>query len=288
MPFLLEKDLGFFRQMDLTPEFILVRGGSVSTRGLMAGNFDYVHGLGSVTDAIIRGRQPLKVVLTTSIIHLSIIAQPNIHSLSDLKGKVIGISAPGSNTDLTVRKIFKQHGLDPGRDATLVGVGASRERFVALTSGVVQATVLSPPFNFRAMKMGYRKLADASDYIKWPQGGLGVKEERTRQQSGEVIKMVRAALMGLKVVLSQREYVLSKMMQIFHLTQEEAAQSYEALQEESVLSGYLTGEAEQTAVTMLKEAAGITEDIQPERVFDNRFAKQAEQELKGWRPQLPK
>jgi hypothetical protein len=37
---------------------------------------------------------------------------------------------------------------------------------------------------------------------------------------------------------------------------------------------------------MIKQAANIAEEVPPDRVFDNRFVKQAERELKGWRPQI--
>src|SRR5437867_237974 len=59
--FSLEKELGFFRDEGLSPELILVRGGGIAVRGLMAGNFDYVIPTGPVADAIIKSREPLKV-----------------------------------------------------------------------------------------------------------------------------------------------------------------------------------------------------------------------------------
>lgn len=286
--FLLERDLGFFREEGLRPEFILVRGGGVAVRGLIAGNFDYVNPGSAVIDPIIRARQPFKIVLTTTMLHFWLVSQPGIGSITDLKGKNIGIASLGSTTDLVLREILKQSGLDPTRDATFLVVGSSRERLVALTSGAVHATALSPPFNFRAIDMGYRKLAKAIDYIQWPVGGWGTTEEKLRRDPQEVSKMVRAALKGVKFVLAQREYVLSKMMQTFHLSREEAIQTYETIQEEYVPSGFLAEEAQRIPISMIKQAANITGDIPPERVFDYRFVKQVERELKGWVPQSPK
>jgi hypothetical protein len=39
---------------------------------------------------------------------------------------------------------------------------------------------------------------------------------------------------------------------------------------------------------MSKQGANVAEEIPIERVFDNRFVKQAERELKGWQPSPPK
>lgn len=288
LPFLLEKDLRFFHEEGLAPEFILVRGGGVVVRGLIAANFDYVLPTGSALDAIIRAHQPLKIVFTSSMIRFWLVAQADIRTVTDLKGKKVGLSSPGSNTDLIMREILKRHNLDPFRDVTLVGVGASHERFAALTSGSVHAAVLSPPFNLKALEIGYRKLASASDYVRWPQSGLGAREETILRDPQEVTRIVRASLKGLKFVLGQKEYALGKMMQMFRLNREEAVQTYDALQEEFIPSGYLTHDEERNVISVMKQAANVTEDIPPERVFDNRFVKQVEQELKNWKPQIPR
>ncbi|HEY2989000.1 MAG TPA: ABC transporter substrate-binding protein [Candidatus Binatia bacterium] len=285
---LLEKELGFFRDEGFTPEFILVRGGGISVRGLIAGNFDYAYNTGAVIDAAIRTSHPLKVVFTAAMMDYWLVAQPEIRSVADLKGKTIGTGAPGSTTEITIREILKRHGLDPFKDSVFVGVGASQDRFAALTTGSVQATVLSPPFDFKATEMGYRKLVKASDYVRWPAGGIGTREDKILRAPEEVGKVVRASLKGLKFVATQRQYVLGKIAQMFRLGPKEAAQTYDGLREESIPSGYLNGEDERAVIAMMREAGNIAENIPPERIFDYRFVKQAEQDLKGWQPQIPR
>lgn len=288
LPFLLEKDSGFFREEGLRPEFILVRSGGVAVRGLIAGDFDYISSASPIADAIIRSRQRLKLVSTISMIHFWVIARPEIRSLTDLKGKSVAISSLGSNTDLTMREVLRQQGMDPFKDVTFLGVGASRERFAALTSGVAHAALLSSPFNLKAVEMGYRKLAKTSDYVRWPSGGLGTTEEKINRNRQEVANAVRATLKGIKLVLTRKEYVLGKMIQIFRLTKEEAVQTYEEITEAFVPSGYLTSESESTFVSMMKQAANVQEDIRPDWIFDNSFAIQAERDLKAWQHHIPK
>jgi len=285
--FSLEKELGFFREEGLSPELILVRGGGIAVRGLIAGNFDYVIPTPPVADAIIRSRQPLKVILTSWMSNYWIIAQPGILSITDLKGKTIGANPPGSITEVIIREILKRHGLDPLKDVTFLGIGASRERFAALASGAVHAAILSAPFNFKAIEMGYRKLAIAGDYLKLPAGGLGTREEKILREPGEVTKVVRASYKGHKFLMTQREYILSRIRQIFGLTQADAIQTYETIIEESLPSGYHSDDAARTIISVMKQAANITEDISPERVFENRFVKQAEQDLRSWAPKVP-
>ena len=287
--FLLEKDLAFFRDEGLGPEFILVRGGGLVAKGLITGNFDYAHTTGAVMDTIVRSQQPLRIVFTAAKLNYWLIAKPEIRSITDLKGKTVSTGGLGSITEVTIREIFKRHGLDPFRDVGLVGVGASQDRFAALVSGAVQAAVLTTPFDFKAVQMGYRVLAKATDYVRWPAAGIATREEKISREPSEVLKMVRASYKGLQFILTQREYVLSKMMQMFRLNRDEAIQNYETLRDEVfVPSGYLTEEDQRAAILIMQQAANITGQISPERVFDNRFVKQAEQELKGWQPQIPR
>jgi ABC-type nitrate/sulfonate/bicarbonate transport system substrate-binding protein len=287
--FSLEKHLGFFRKEGLNPEFILTRNSVIAGQAMLAGNFDYMVPTGTVVPAIVQARQPFKIVFTTLRTHYSLIALPQIRSVGDLRKKTIGIASIGSSNDLIMREILKHHGLDPLKDVTYLGLGSSSvDRFAALVSGGVHATFLSAPFDSKAIEMGYRKLAKAIDYARWPQAGLATTEEKIRQSPQEVEKMARAALKGIRFALSQRDYVLSKVTQSFRVTQKEASQSYNALQEEAVSSGHLTEQDQMAVISMMKAGADPVEDITPTRVFDYRFVKQAEQALKGWMPQAPR
>ena len=53
-------------------------------------------------------------------------------------------------------------GLNPDRDVVIIGVGGQGERWAALTSGHIQATVVQPPFTLLARKAGYPVLLDFS------------------------------------------------------------------------------------------------------------------------------
>jgi ABC-type nitrate/sulfonate/bicarbonate transport system substrate-binding protein len=286
--FLLEKELGYFRDGGLKPEFILLRGGSVQVNGLMAKNFDYMVPSNPVIEGVVRGQQPLKIVLTAQMANFWLVARPEIRSIADLKKKTIGVVGLGGASDFTMREILKRHGLDPVRDATFLVIGSSSDRFAALVSGGIHATLLTAPSNLKAVEMGYRKLASASDYVKWPLMGLGTREEKIRQDPDEVMRMVQASVKGLRFILTQREYVISRMIQIFKLSQDEAMKTYEMNQNDAVSSGYLSDDAERQVIAIAKQTANVADDIPPDRVFDDRFAKQAEHELKGWKPQPPR
>jgi hypothetical protein len=99
--------------------------------------------------------------------------------------------------------------------------------------------------------------------------------------------MVRASAKGLKFMLAQKEYIVSKMMPMFRLSREDALQTYDSTREALVPSGYLTEDAERAVIALGKQVANVSEEIPPRLVFDDRHVKQVEKELKGWQPILP-
>jgi ABC-type amino acid transport substrate-binding protein len=82
-----------------------------------------------------------------------------IRTSEQVKGKKIGISRFGSNTDYVVRMALNQFALAPN-EVQIIQVGGSQARLVALKSGAIQATVLSPEEALVAQKMGFAVLLD--------------------------------------------------------------------------------------------------------------------------------
>jgi len=89
-------------------------------------------------------------------------AHPSIKRPEDLKGKKIGVSQLGSSTDFIARVAVRRLGLNAEKDVQIVGIGGQGDRWTALTSGQIQATVLQSPFTLKARKAGYPTFIDFS------------------------------------------------------------------------------------------------------------------------------
>jgi len=63
---------------------------------------------------------------------------PNFKSVADLKGKKIGVTAPGSSTNVMANFVLAKAGLKPS-DVSIVGVGAGSGAVAALRSGQIDA-----------------------------------------------------------------------------------------------------------------------------------------------------
>jgi TRAP transporter TAXI family solute receptor len=97
---------------------------------------DAVHGRGAFD-----GR-PVPVaslaVLYTNYTHLVTTTGAGIRSVADLRGHTISTGAPGSGTEVIALRVLRAAGLDPDRDLTRQGLGAS-ESAGALKDGKVAA-----------------------------------------------------------------------------------------------------------------------------------------------------
>jgi NitT/TauT family transport system substrate-binding protein len=88
---------------------------------------------------------------------------PNFKSVADLKGKKIGVSAPGSSTNIMANYVLAKSGLKPS-DVSFVGVGVSQGAVAALRSGQIDAiSNLDPVITILARSNDIKIVSDTRD-----------------------------------------------------------------------------------------------------------------------------
>ena len=155
-----------FAKNGLQVEVIIVRGATNTTRAVLSGtipigriNPDYVIG------AIDKGAKVKIVSANMEKIPYDIFARPEIKTGADLKGKAIGVSTLTGGTTLMLQEVMEKAYKLKENDYKLLVVGTSPDRYAAIKGGSVQATFMGPPFNFRAVKDGFTKLANWHEYL---------------------------------------------------------------------------------------------------------------------------
>lgn len=94
----------------------------------------------------------------------SLIANPDITSIKDLRGKKIGVNAVASSADYFAGKLLlADKGLQEGADYTFINVGVTAQRVAALQANQVSAVLLFPPDTAKALDGGAKQLALATD-----------------------------------------------------------------------------------------------------------------------------
>jgi ABC-type nitrate/sulfonate/bicarbonate transport system substrate-binding protein len=180
---------------------VLQMNANVSIAALAAGNIDYNLILQSIVTANLRGL-PLKVtgILIERPNHV-VVAHPSIQKFADLKGKKIAISSYGSLVDILARLTAAHFKLDPKSDVQYVAAGSSSARLTQLQTGVVQAAFLTPPGNLRAEAAGFKSLLNVGELFAFPVNGIGVHEQKLKNDRDEVKKITRALLRANRFIL---------------------------------------------------------------------------------------
>jgi NitT/TauT family transport system substrate-binding protein len=143
LPLTIAEQLGFFKAEGLDLTINDFAGGAQALRALVGGSVDVVSGAFEhtvnmqpkgqrLTAFVLQGRAP-KVVLGVNPKTM-----PNYKTVADLKGKKIGVTAPGSSTNVMANFVLAKAGLKPS-DVSIVGVGASSGAVAAMRAGQVDA-----------------------------------------------------------------------------------------------------------------------------------------------------
>lgn len=168
LPLTVAEQKGFFKDEGLDVEIVDFAGGARALQAVVGGSADVVSGAfehninmqakGQFMRAfVLQGRAP-QIVLAVSNK-----AMPNYKSVADLKGKKIGVSAPGSSTNIMANYVLAKNGLKP-TDVSFIGVGASQGAVAALRSGQIDAiSNLDPVMTILARSNDIRIISDTRD-----------------------------------------------------------------------------------------------------------------------------
>jgi len=165
LPLTIAEKLGYFKDEGLDVEIVDFAGGAKALQAVVGGSADVVSGAFEHTislqakgqhykEFVLQGRAPQIVLLVSNK------TMPNYKSVADLKGKKIGVTAPGSSTNMMANFVLAKAGLKPS-DVSFIGVGASAGAVAAMRSGQIDAMAnLDPVVSMLTTKNDARIASD--------------------------------------------------------------------------------------------------------------------------------
>jgi NitT/TauT family transport system substrate-binding protein len=159
---LLAEHAGLYREQGLDVELSLLTG-DAAIQSLVAGQLAFTAIPGSqVVNAAAGGAPIVTVAQEMDTVGMAIHSNPAIGDLAGLRGKRLGITTPGTLTDLIARVMARQLGFQLGDDLVLVNVGNVADMVPAMTAGAIDAAVMSMPSSLRARDAGFPELVDVA------------------------------------------------------------------------------------------------------------------------------
>ncbi|MCW5656029.1 ABC transporter substrate-binding protein [Hydrogenophaga sp.] len=143
LPLTIAEQLGYFKAEGLDATIVDFAGGSRALQAVVGGSADVVSGAFEHTVNMQFKGQPMRAfVLQGAAPQIVLGVNPktmaNFKTVADLKGKKIGVTAPGSSTNVLVNFVLAKAGLKPS-DVSIVGVGASNGAVAAMRAGQIDA-----------------------------------------------------------------------------------------------------------------------------------------------------
>ena len=273
LPFKVAQVKGFWREEGLDVEAILIRG-AVGMQALLGGSVDYTSASGSTIAAAVRGLPVKLVFISSAKPQFELMSQPQVKSVQDLRGKIVGISSRGGSNDLMLQIILQKNGLAPNKDVTVIIVGAQEESVIALRTGRIAAALITPPRNFMLQRDGFNRIAYSGDYMStYANGGIGLTDEKIKTNPTEALAFVRGTLKALQYSLKNRAEMIKIMPSYLGIKDgsliEQLYDLYLTRQsvDGSVDENWMKGAIEFTQKTL----GGPGKDIPPSQVFDFSF-----------------
>ena len=230
-PYYIGIDKGYFAAAGLEPELIYVPTAPGLVQQLVAGSLDIVANIGVVEPihAVAKGAAVAILRTTSGVTPYEMLAKPTIASVKALRGKTVCIGGLMDINRVFLDRIMQANGLHDG-DYDIVVIGNTAQRFAALQSGAVDATMLVPPANFYAEKAGFTNIGMIMDYAKdLPMASADV--------SIAWAKAHRDAAQRLVAVLDQsiawfyddknRGEAIDILVKVSHANRDEVAESYD-------------------------------------------------------------
>jgi ABC-type nitrate/sulfonate/bicarbonate transport system substrate-binding protein len=155
---------GFWAEQGLNVEITTCQTNE-AVAALVSGSLDVLMcPTDSCTTALSKGAQIRMVNDFLVEAPYDLIAKRDVATVADLRGKKVGVSSLNAGSGTLVKIMLRGRGLGPD-DYELVQAGGNPQRYAALQSGGVDASILSDPLNFAALLEGYHALLNFTEIV---------------------------------------------------------------------------------------------------------------------------
>jgi len=205
LPTTLARELGFYREEGLDIELQDHAGGSKALQAMVGGSADVVCGFYDHTiQMAAEGRELVAFVTILRYPGLVLVTSPktSVTKIEELKGKVAGVTTPGSSSHMLLTFLLHRHGVEADA-VSVTGIGGAATAVAAVERGTVDAGMMSDPaFTIVQRRApGVRVLADlrhaegvkeALDTSTYPASVLYTSGEWMRTNRETTAKLARA------------------------------------------------------------------------------------------------
>jgi ABC-type nitrate/sulfonate/bicarbonate transport system substrate-binding protein len=285
LPYLAAQEWKLFSQNGLSAQLIAMTF-TISIPALAAEQVDYLGGVGPATvSATLRGISARAVWFSSDKVLWSLMAQPQMKTLTDLRQKPIGITGGlGATGHVALLLALEKVGQDSKAFAITPFTGIS-DMIQALESGYLSAAMLQPPQLFYVMSKGFKEMLNVASMIEMPVGGLTTLVKTIQNRPQEVRALIKSVQQAKQRMLKSQEETVGLIMKVGKTDREGALKTYDTLRD--VLAG--DGRPTRAGIENILKALALqgripSTNVPFEEIADTRLATEVAKEL-GYKTQ---
>ncbi|RYF32815.1 MAG: transporter substrate-binding domain-containing protein, partial [Comamonadaceae bacterium] len=298
LPLTIAEQLGYFKTEGLDVEISDFAGGSRALQAVVGGSADVVSGAYEHTinlqsknqmfqAFVLQGRAPAIAM------GVSTKAMPGYRGVADLKGKKIGVTAPGSSTNMVANLVLSRAGLKAS-DVSFIGVGTAAGALTALRSGQIDAmSNIDPVMTMLEQKGDVRIISDTRTLKgtlevfggPMPAACFYTHVDYVKANPNTCQALANAIVHGLKWLQTAGPSDIIKTVPESYLLGDRALYlaSFNKVREAIATDGLLPEEGAKTAVKALAsfDTSIKADKIDLGRTYTNDFARRAKEKYKA-------
>jgi NitT/TauT family transport system substrate-binding protein len=200
---------GFAKAEGLDLKMLAFQNDTLMMKALIAGELDTYEG--SPISPLIAGSKGADVKIlgcTWPKLTYSLFSHEGIGSIAALRGKKVGISAPGSLPDLVARTMLKQAGVAPS-EVNFVAAGSDPERVRALMARTIDAAISTSDFAAQP-ELKLKTLAIASEALpQFMRQCVITRGEHVRSKRPQLVAFIASEMKAYGFALAHRDRVVA-------------------------------------------------------------------------------
>ena len=264
-----------FEKNGLSPEILFLRN-NLGQSAMIAGEIDMCsYSASLLAPARVQGADLVMIVSFQKKLNYRLVVRSEIRTLTDLKGKVLGVTRYGTVNDSTMRLLLNKLGLDPERDVNVIQVGDSAPVVVtSLVSGkTLHGALLQPPYYNKAVESGMRVFANMEEMdIPFQQVGLNTTQRLITKNPDIVRRAVRAVVEGVHLIQNNPALAKRAIARYMQIKDEKVLEeSYQQLKSTSEAKPYPSVAGFKTILDELAKKLPAARTANPRDFMDVRF-----------------
>lgn len=269
MPYYIAQEKGIYKKHGIESEYIQM-GTSIQPQAVVNGNINYFTSVSTGISGAVAGLPLVVLINFSDTSPWVLITSKDINKPQDLIGKTVALSGVRTSPYYFFNAFLKKYEINQ-KDVNVISTGGTADSFRALTANRVAATVVTPPFDDKAVSLGYKKFMQLGELADIPYVGLVTSQNEIKNNRESVRRTVAAVMDAIAWLRANREESTRMIVEKFKVTQQEGENTYATLIRLLNKDGKLNPKVARGYVEILRQERPVPADFDVAKVFDPSF-----------------